>query len=75
MHAPFDLRGYLGIDGDVRPGFTQISYTVEVNTDADPETLEEIRKAAESSSPMFDNILNATAISGEVQPRRHGAAA
>lgn len=75
VHAPFDLRGYLGIDGAVRPGFTEISYTVEVDTEADVETLEEIRKEAEASSPMFDNILNATAITGEVRPAGHGAAA
>jgi len=67
VHAPFDLRGYLGVDKDVRPGFTELAYTVEVDTDADAETLEAVRKAAEASSPMFDNILNATPISGRIE--------
>jgi len=75
VHAPFDLRGYLGVSDEVRPGFTEIAYTVEVDTDADAETLEEIRKAAEAGSPMFDNILNPTAIRGEVRPHASGGEA
>ncbi len=66
VSAPFDLRGYLALDPQVRPGFSELQYTVEVDTDADAATLEEIRKAAEKTSPMFDNVLNPTAISGRV---------
>jgi len=68
VDAPFDLRGYLALDDKVRPGFSELRYTVEVESEADPAVLEEIRKAAEKSSPMFDNILNATPIEGEVRP-------
>jgi hypothetical protein len=50
----------------VRPGFSELQYTVEVDAEMDAATLEEIRQAAERSSPMFDNILNPTAISGRV---------
>lgn len=64
--APFDLRGYLGIDSAVRPGFQKLEYVVEVDTDADQATLDAIVAATEAGSPMFDNILNATAISGRV---------
>lgn len=66
VEAPFDLRGYLGLDEEVRPGFTSINYTVEVDSTADSSTLEEIRREAERTSPMFDNILNATSIKGRV---------
>ncbi|HYO66775.1 MAG TPA: OsmC family protein [Archangium sp.] len=66
VSAPFDLRGYLNLDPKVRAGFSELQYTVEVDSDADTATLEEIRKAAEKTSPMFDNILNPTAISGRV---------
>ena len=64
--APFDLRGYLALDEAVRPGFTSVDYTVEVDCDVDPSVLEEIRVNAERTSPMFDNILNATAVKGRV---------
>src|SRR3954449_2018243 len=62
----YDLRGYLGIDDDTRPGFTDISYTVTVDSDASPEQLAEIQKAAERTSPMFDNVLNTTPVNGRV---------
>jgi len=66
VNAPYDLRGYLGLDKDVRPGFLDLSYTVEVDTDADDSTLAEIKEAAETGSQMFDKILNATPVAGEI---------
>jgi uncharacterized OsmC-like protein len=63
----FDLRGYLDLDDDTRPGFTAITYTVNVDSDASPEQLAEIKEAAERTSPMFDNVLNATPVSGRVE--------
>lgn len=66
VRAPFDLRGYLGVDKDVRPGFSALEYEVEVDSDADPSVLEEIRQAAAAGSPVLDNILNQTPISGTV---------
>jgi len=66
VKAPYDLRGYLGIAEDVRPGFLNLSYEVEVDTDADDATLAEIKAASEKGSPMFDNILNGTPVTGKV---------
>lgn len=66
VEGSYDLRGYLGIDGDVRPGFDAVRYTVHVDTDADAQTLEEIRAAAEVGSPMLDNVANATPLTGVV---------
>lgn len=63
----FDLRGYLALDDDVRPGFTNLSYSVRVDSDATAEQLEELRVAAERTSPMFDNAKNATPITGQVE--------
>ena len=67
VRAPYDLRGYLGLDSAVRPGFTSLEYDVEVDSDADPAVLQEIKAAAEKGSPMLDNIRNATPISGSVR--------
>lgn len=64
----YDLRGYLALDSQVRPGFAGVSYTVHVDTDAPPQILEEIRAAAEATSPMFDNVRNATPVTGTVVP-------
>ena len=62
----YDLRGYLDLDGETRPGFSDISYTVTVDSDATPEQLAEIKQAAERTSPMFDNVLHATPVNGQV---------
>ncbi|MEW6472410.1 MAG: OsmC family protein [Actinomycetota bacterium] len=63
----YDLRGYLALDPSVPPGYLNISYTVEVDTDADPAVLEEIRVAAENGSPVTQNVLKGTPIRSEVK--------
>ncbi|MBF6351917.1 OsmC family protein [Nocardia flavorosea] len=63
----FDLRGYLALDQQVRPGFSGVNYVVHVDTDAPADVLEEIRAAAEATSPMFDNVKNATPVQGSIE--------
>lgn len=62
-----DLRGYLGVDDSVRPGYKNLEYTVRIDSDADPEQLREILEAAENNSPMYDNILNGVPISSTLE--------
>lgn len=66
VEGDYDLRGYLGIVEDVRPGFASVHYTVHVDSDAEPALLEEIRAAAEAGSPMLDNVANRTPLSGVI---------
>lgn len=63
----YDLRGYLDLEEHVRPGFSRISYTVHVDADAPVEVLEEIRRAAERTSPMFDNITHGAPVTATVR--------
>jgi putative redox protein len=63
----YDLQGYLGLDPGVPPGYLNISYTVEVDSDADAAVLEEIRVAAENGSPVTQNVLKGTPIQAEVK--------
>lgn len=67
VEGDYDLRGYLDLDADVRPGFSRLRYTVDVDADADDGVLEEIRQAAEATSPMFDNARNGAPVAGEVR--------
>lgn len=67
VEGDYDLRGYLAIDEHVRPGFGAVRYTVHVDSDADQATLDEIRHAAERTSPMFDNVLNGTRVEAHIQ--------
>jgi len=62
----YDLSGYMALDENVPPGFLNISYTVEVDTDADPAVLEEIRTAAENGSPVTQNVLRGTPIQATI---------
>jgi uncharacterized OsmC-like protein len=63
----YDLSGYLAIDPNIPPGFLNITYTVEVDADADPAVLEEIRAAAENGSPVTQNVLRGTPIHAEIK--------
>lgn len=62
-----DLRGYLGVDDSVRPGYKNLEYVVRIDSDADAEELREILDAAEKNSPMYDNILNGVPISSTLE--------
>lgn len=62
-----DLRGYLGLDPTVRPGYTRIAYTVKVDTDADPAVLEVIRQLAHRLSPMIETVSHGVPVEGRVE--------
>jgi len=66
VEGDYDLRGYLGVSDDIRPGFGGVRYTVHIDAAADPAVLEEIRAAAEVGSPMLDNVANRTPLTGAV---------
>jgi uncharacterized OsmC-like protein len=66
VEATYDLRGHLDLATDVRAGFSALRYTVDVDCDADDAVLAEIKQAAERTSPLFDNLLNATPVRGSV---------
>lgn len=68
----YDLSGYMALDASLPPGFLNISYIVEVDSDADPATLEEIRMAAENGSPVAQNVLRGTPITAEVKSTSAG---
>ena len=51
-----DLRGFLALDEQVRPGFQEIRYTVRVKADAPAEKIEEILQHVEKTSPNRSNL-------------------
>lgn len=58
MEGDVDLRGFLGLDEDVRPGYRAISCTVSIDSEASDEDLETLRDHVESTSPLVDVITN-----------------
>lgn len=67
VRGDLDLRGYLGIDESVRPGYTNLDYTIRVQTDAPETVVQEILREAERTSPMFDNIRNGVPITSQLE--------
>jgi uncharacterized OsmC-like protein len=57
-----DLRGFLGIDPNVPPGYESLSYTVHIKGDGTEQQFAEIHKAVMATSPNFFNIANAVAL-------------
>jgi len=51
-----DLRGFLGIDPDVAPGYESLSYTVHIKGDGTAEQFAEIHQAVMATSPNFYNV-------------------
>lgn len=54
-----DLRGFLGIDKSIRPGYEELRYTVRIKGDGTREQFEAIHKLVMSTSPNYFNIANA----------------
>lgn len=59
MEGTVDLRGFLGISEEVRPGYNTMTCTAYIDADASEEELSELRKRVEATSPLMDNIMNA----------------
>ena len=57
-----DLRGFLGIDPTVPPGYESLSYTVRIKGDGTEEQFAEIHEAVMATSPNFFNVANPVAL-------------
>lgn len=51
-----DLKGFLGLDEDVNPGYDSVQYTVYIDADASSEVLDEIHQAVIKTSPNYANF-------------------
>lgn len=54
-----DLRGFLGLDESVNPGYDEVEYIVHIDADATQVQLEEIHQAVIRTSPNFANFARA----------------
>jgi uncharacterized OsmC-like protein len=55
-HGEIDLRGFLGIDPSIPPGYEALNYTVRIKGNATKEQFAEIHKAVMATSPNFHNV-------------------
>jgi uncharacterized OsmC-like protein len=61
-----DLRGFLGIDGSVRPGYESIQYVVRIKGNGTPEQFREIHETVIKTSPNYFNISRPIRIDTEL---------
>lgn len=51
-----DLRGFLGLDPTVPPGYESLRYTVRIKGDGTREQFAEVHEAVMATSPNFHNV-------------------
>ena len=66
VEGDMDLAGILGIDSDVRNGFSGIRVRYEIDADATKAELEGVVAQSQKRSAVFDVIANPTAVVVEV---------
>jgi uncharacterized OsmC-like protein len=67
IEGAMDVRGILGMDTDVRNGFTDIKVTYDIDADASPDDIKALVAQSQKRSAVFDIVTNPTNVSVEVQ--------
>lgn len=62
-----DLRGFLGIDETIPPGYRQLDYTVRIAGNGTPEQFREIHEAVKKVSPNFFNLAQPICMNGRLE--------
>lgn len=60
VEGDMDLAGILGIDPDVRNGFTGVRVTYDIDADATREEIEAVVAQSQKRSAVFDVVTNPT---------------
>ena len=64
--AELDLRGFLGLDEEVPPGYRRINYTVHLEGDGTRAQFEEIHQAVMATSPNYFNFAQPVQMCGRL---------
>jgi uncharacterized OsmC-like protein len=67
LEGEMDIQGILGIDSDVRNGFSSIKVTYDIDADASPEEIQALVAQSQKRSAVYDIITNPTNITVEVR--------
>jgi uncharacterized OsmC-like protein len=62
VNGDIDVRGVLGVDQDVRTGFSNITIEFDIDADADADAIEALIAGATKYSAVFDMLANPTAV-------------
>lgn len=61
-----DLRGFLGIDPEVNPGYDQVEYEVEIDSPSDSVALEALHAQVQRTSPNYHNFARAVVLKAKL---------
>lgn len=56
VQGHLDLRGFMALDPDVRPGYQNIRMKFSIKADASEEEIQELVRAGQRYSPVFDSV-------------------
>ena len=66
IEGGMDVRGILGVDSDVRNGFSDIKVTYDIDADATPDEIRALVAQSQKRSAVYDIITNPTNVVVEV---------
>ncbi len=66
LTAEMDLQGVLGIDADVRNGFSSVTVSYDIDADASRAEIEAVVAQSQKRSAVFDLLTNPTTVVVEV---------
>jgi uncharacterized OsmC-like protein len=66
IEGAMDVRGILGVDSDVRNGFSDVKVTYNIDADASPDDIKALVAQSQKRSAVYDIITNPTNVSVEV---------
>ena len=62
IEGAMDVRGILGMDSDVRNGFSDITVTYDIDADASPDDVKALVAQSQKRSAVFDALTNPTEV-------------
>jgi len=65
-NGELDLRGFLGLDDAVPPGYEHIDYVVHIAGNGTPDQFEEIHRAVMATSPNYFNMARPIRMNGRL---------
>jgi uncharacterized OsmC-like protein len=66
LEGDMDVHGILGMDSDVRNGFSDIRVTYDIDADASPDDIRALVEQSQKRSAVFDIVTNPTNVTVEV---------
>ena len=69
IEGNMDIQGILGIDSDVRNGFSGIKVTYEIDADATKDEIKALVAQSQKRSAVYDNVTNPTNVTVEVNKK------